>query len=50
MSSVGSLSLTEQVAHKIAIIMLESPVRDEAYNTAEAQDYNKTYLCGEHDL
>ena len=47
---MGNISLTEQIARKTAIIMLESPAKDKAYGTLKAWDYMETYLCGEHDL
>ena len=44
MSSVGTLSLTEQVAHETAIIKLDSPLRDKEYGTPEEMKYIETHL------
>ena len=49
MSLMSSSVLAEQVACKIALIMLESPVRDETFGNLEAWEYMETYLCGERD-
>ena len=50
MSSMGNISLTEQIACETAIIMLESPAQDKVYGTPEAWDYMETYFCSEDDL
>ena len=41
--------LAEQLARETAIIILESPARDENYGTPEAWTYMETYLCGERN-
>ena len=46
MSSTG---LAEQVACETALIMLESPHRDETFGNLEAWEYMETYLCGKRD-
>ena len=49
MSSMSSSMLAEQVACKMALIMLESPVRDKTFGNLEAWEYMETCLCGERD-
>ena len=49
MSSKSSSRLAEQVACETALIMLESPHRDETFGNLEAWEYMETYLCGERD-
>ena len=49
MSSISSSVLAEQVACETALIMLESPVRDETFGNLEAWEHTETYLCGESD-
>ena len=49
MSLMISSVLADQVACKMALIMLKSPVRDKTYGNPEAWDYMETYLCGERD-
>ena len=50
MSSVGKLTLNEQVACETTIIVLESPIRDKTYVTPEAWDNMETYLCGKNEF
>ena len=49
MSLVSSSVLAEQVASETALIMLESPERDETFGNLEAWEYMETYLCGKRD-
>ena len=49
MSSMSSSMLVERGARETALIMLESPVRDETFGNLEAWEYMETYLCGERD-
>ena len=46
---MSSSGLAEQVACETALIMLESPHRDETFGNLEAWEYMETYLCGERD-
>ena len=46
---MSSSGLAEQVACETALIMLESPHRDETFGNPEAWEYMETYLCGERD-
>ena len=50
MSSVGNLTLTKQIAHEMAILLLESPAQDKIYGTPKSLDYMEIYLCGKHNL
>ena len=49
MSLVSSSIVAEQVAHETALIILESPERDEIYGNLEAWEHMETYLCGKRD-
>ena len=49
MSLISRSELAEQVARETALIMLESPRRDESFGNPEAWEYMETYLCGEKD-
>ena len=49
MSLLSHSKLAEQVARETALIMLESPHRDESFGNLDAWEYMETYLCGEKD-
>ena len=49
MSSMSSFGFAEQVAREMALIMLESPERDETFGNLEAWEYMEIYLCGKRD-
>ena len=46
---MSSSILAEQLACETALIMLESPERDEIFGNLEAWGYMDAYLCGERD-
>ena len=49
MSLISHSELAEQVARETALIMLESPHKDESFGNLDAWEYMETYLCGEKD-
>ena len=49
MSLLSHSKLAEQVARETALIMLESPHRDESFGNLDAWEYMETYLCGKKD-
>ena len=49
MSLINSFGLAEQVACETALIMLESPYKDNTFGSLEAWEYMETYQCSERD-